>query len=119
HVMIIIYCLIDPRDYNIRYVGRTNNLIRRLAEHKTKCYTENSIYHTAKWLRKLHKLGLEPIAKILEECSLENCHEREIFWIARGRLLGWKLTNSTDGGDGMLNASLETRLKLSQSVKRA
>ncbi len=46
-------------------------------------------------------------------------HEREIIWIAEGRRQGWRLTNGTNGGDGVVGlvVSEENRRKTSELMK--
>ena len=93
-----IYGLIDPRTEEIRYIGVTNNLTRRIREHK------GDISHTHKsyWIQELQREGLIPIIVTLEMTSShKDWEEVERRWIAYGREQGWPLTNLTDGGEGM------------------
>lgn len=112
-----IYGLIDPRDNLVRYVGKTKTPERRLKEHLGSSSLKYNTYKNS-WLKKLISLELVPIFKIIEECDDDNWQEREIYWIAYYRkLLGDKLTNTTDGGDGLNNPSLEVRQKISEANK--
>ncbi len=102
-----IYVLKDPRTNEVRYIGFTDNPKRRLAAHLTTCNSERN--HKANWVRSLVNLALRPTLEIIEETN--SPVEREMFWIKHYRALGARLTNSTDGGEGVLNPSLENRAK--------
>lgn len=111
---IYIYGLIDPRTDAIRYVGKTARLKERLYEHQNGV---KKMGHCGDWIQQLLEMNLKPEWTILEEVGPnENWGEREKFWIAYGRKLGWSLTNITAGGTGgMLGCRLtaEHRAKIS------
>lgn len=50
---------------------------------------------------------------VIEECPLESLGEREIFWIAELNSKAPNGYNLTDGGEGLVNPSEETRAKMS------
>ena len=112
--MVSIYFLSDPRDpLNIRYVGKTSKDLRhRLSIHLSSTSLSNKT-HKNNWIKSLLILDIIPIITLIEEVSDECWVEREIFWIKYYRDSGFNLTNSTDGGEGMLNPSEDTRNKLS------
>jgi hypothetical protein len=58
--------------------------------------------------------------RVLEVATATTWENRERFWIAHGRELGWELFNLTDGGDGLhgLIPSAEHRRKISEAHKR-
>jgi len=91
--MIYIYGLYTDED--IRYVGKTNNLEKRLNEHirDAKC---NKNTHKHNWIRKELKNNKEIKIKILEECNIKNWEEKEKLWIKKYN----NLTNCTEGGEG-------------------
>lgn len=97
-----IYGLIDPRTEEIRYVGKTTRgLYRVLAHGKSIGVTKEKHTHKYRWIRSLRELGLSygwTILEIIEDVFLID--DRERFWIAHGREVGWPLTNATDGGEG-------------------
>ena len=97
---VIIYGLHDPRDGELRYVGKTkHSLSLRLAQHMTP--KELSLSHRrAKWLRCLKAQGLKPEAGVIEVTTAEEWKARECHWIAFHREQGANLVNGTDGGDG-------------------
>jgi len=94
-----IYVLIDPRDNQIRYVGKTNNIKTRLTEHCTPRNLKNNTYKV-NWIRSVLNYNLRPILKVIEQCDESNWQEREIYWIKYYRDLGYDLTNATEGGEG-------------------
>ena len=99
----LIYALIDPRSGEIRYIGKTvRTAHRRLRRHLARCYLDEGDTHKNRWLRQLLALGIEPRIEILERCSTEDeLTVAECRHIAEHRALGCRLTNSTDGGEGM------------------
>lgn len=111
-----IYALIDPRDWYVRYVGKSSKPRARFRNHlhpsKLKIET-----HKAHWLRELLGAGFVPIQEILEEVSKEHWMSAEKKWIEHYRSIpGYPtLTNSTDGGEGTdgYRFSEEQRKKLS------
>jgi group I intron endonuclease len=98
-----IYGLICPLNNNIRYVGQTVDIKRRLTSHINK--TKNKIGKKTKkeeWILELINLGLEKQIKItiIEECDSLNVDEREIYYINKYRLLYENITNTLNGGSG-------------------
>lgn len=93
---IFIYALIDPRNGEIKYVGKTNNLKKRIREHIRD--EENNLKYT--WIKSLKKIKLEPEVLILEETNIEHSNFWEIFWINQCKTWGFELKNMTNGGDG-------------------
>lgn len=94
---VLIYALLDPFQKQIRYVGKTTDLERRIPEH-LKYETRKS--HKYNWIKKLQSEGLNPIIRILERNLVEGeWQEREKFWIKKFREDGCNLTNISDGGE--------------------
>ena len=94
------------------YIGQTRQkLNRRISGHKSS--KKNFGVDAA-----ITKYGWENFTvEVIEECPIEKLNEREIFWIAE---LGSKVPNGynlTDGGDGALNPSPETRARMSAARK--
>lgn len=94
-----IYSLNDPITKKIRYIGYTEKTLNeRLAYHiKESANLKSNNTHKINWIRHLLSLELKPEIHLIE---LTDDYSREIFWIAKMRNLGEKLTNGTDGGDG-------------------
>jgi hypothetical protein len=73
--MIYIYALVDPRDLEVRYIGKTNDPKNRLRAH---IYPHNSVKDKnikMIWTEELKALGLRPIMSVLFQC-LENEAEK-------------------------------------------
>lgn len=112
----VIYGLIDPRNGEVRYVGWTTNLKRRMREHLTPKKRETD--YKTNWVRNLRAEGLAPRVRVLEYGS-GPYDAAEQFWISVYREAGVALTNLAIGGGGAVGVikSLETRAKLSQALK--
>ncbi len=103
---IIIYTLNDPRNNQIRYVGKTEQKFSyRLNGH----LQDVGRCHRVNWINELKALGLKPLIKQLEIVRGDNWKDRERFWIKKFRELGFNLTNNTSGGDGVCGLPQETR----------
>lgn len=60
-------------------------------------------------------LRCKPGMVILEEIDLNtDWQEVERQWIAHGRSVGWRLTNCTDGGDGVVNLPPEIKERMAK-----
>ena len=96
-----IYTLEHPITNEIRYIGKTNNLKKRLHHHWTVGYKSNN--KTGNWLKSLKKLKLKPIMNLLDETT-DNWQQLEMYWISQFKTWGFRLTNHTDGGEGAYGA---------------
>ncbi len=113
----IIYGLVDPRNYLVRYIGQSSTGLIRPSRHKNPGVMRYDQGPRSDWLQELHELGLSYEIVVLEEVidpytlELAPCwwnadrnptrlHEAERWWIAYGRASGWDLLNLTDGGEG-------------------
>jgi hypothetical protein len=97
--IVFIYGLHDPRGGELRYIGASKNLSKRLVLHLCPAsLSKNS--HKNVWLRKLTHLNLKPDMRVIEEANEANWRARERFWIARYRKTGARLTNTNRGGEG-------------------
>jgi group I intron endonuclease len=106
--MIYIYTLSHPITNEVRYVGKTINVLRRFKQH----LHDKRNSHKASWVKSLKSEGLKPIMTILETCT-DNWQEREIFWISQYD----NLTNHSLGGgvDYIRTTTEETKEKLRQA----
>lgn len=106
---IYIYALKDPFTDEIRYIGKSIRPRERLAN---QCNEKSNTYRSH-WIQSILSQGSKPIQEILEILPDDsNWQEVEKKWIAYGRSLGWNLTNATDGGDGVLNLSGESKERM-------
>lgn len=113
---VFIYCLKDPTTGDVRYIGQTKNPKKRLGSHCNTSIKERS--RLGNWLKSLASRREKPILTILHEVR-ENASwaEEERRYISCAKALGLDLVNATDGGEGTLNPSLETRKKISAALK--
>jgi len=96
-----IYGLVDPRNDQLRYVGKTKHqLSRRLTQHMADARGQYKNYHSSNWMRSLLVKGLEPEIFLIESVARAEWEEAEQFWIAYFRYIGANLTNLTAGGEG-------------------
>ena len=112
-----IYSLSDPITNEVRYIGKTNNLSKRLIGH---LYDSKSFNHyTARWIRSLKEKGFKPKIESIDYVGVEEWEFWEIHYISLFKSWGFRLTNGTDGGDGRspgFIVSEETRKKLSHTA---
>lgn len=117
-----IYGLCEPSTKFVRYVGYNfdnggpRNLQRRLWEHIADS-KQRADTHKQKWIRKLLRGGKLPEIVVLEVVTEETWREREVFWIAKLRIPN-RLTNSTDGGEGLINPTQDIRDRISVKVSK-
>lgn len=87
-----IYGLVDPRTRQIRYIGQTDDLAKRLQQH----ITDKSNTPKTEWIRGLQMAQLLPdIIQLAIVSDGENAHNAEYRWIYFARKNGWELTNTT------------------------
>jgi hypothetical protein len=97
--MTIIYTLKDPFNNEIKYVGKTKSSIKhRLNQHCCKQNLKNKS-HTINWIKSLLKKNAKPIIEELDEVNDENWETEEKYWIEQLIQWGFKLTNTTKGGE--------------------
>lgn len=86
---VYIYALRDPRDWRIRYVGKTNRPSIRLRKH---CNDQTS-GHRGRWLTSVRTHGGKPVMELLELC-VGNGIVEEAKWIKKYLEVGIKLVNT-------------------------
>lgn len=102
-----IYGLHDPRDGALRYIGKSNQPDVRYKEHvkwrtKTRYHT-----HCARWIAELRELDARPVLAVIDAVPSDSdwqCVEKA--YIAAARQAGDRLTNITDGGEGVVGVWL-------------
>lgn len=113
----IIYGLVDPRNDELRYIGKSQYGQYRLASHLAPSTLKKERTHKSNWIKSLLKLGLKPLFVVLKEASdNDDLCLLEIETIKFYKNLGVKLTNLTLGGEGWLGHTHteEVRKKLSK-----
>lgn len=113
-----IYILLDPRDNQVKYVGKTINPQRRYSQHRyeathTKSYKNN-------WFLSLLLIGIDPQMVVIDECDKDEWEFFEQWYIDVFKAWGFKLTNLTNGGKGVAGyvCSKEERMIRSERAKK-
>lgn len=107
-----IYTLTCPLTNQIRYIGQTKNIKKRIYKHIYS--SKNPKTYTQCWIKSLIDKDLKPIIEVLEECDIYTVDENEIFYISIFKSWGFNLTNLEEGGCLNKIISTETIKKLSQ-----
>lgn len=94
-----IYCLIDPRNGKVRYIGKANEPKKRLKDHCNPARYKAT--HKFNWIKQLRELGLKPYLRILEKVLIKDWKIREKHWIRYFIKKGFDLVNYTKGADGL------------------
>ena len=95
---VYIYALIDPRDNQVRYIGKANNPNDRYRAHNNSARDKDT--HKRNWINNVRKDGLRPELLILDEVPIDNWQYWERFYISLYKTFGFILLNYTTGGDG-------------------
>jgi len=89
-----IYGLVDPRDNQIRYVGKSDDPQRRLSLHM--CSDSNP--YKREWLNELAAENLNTALSILAEVDQDGWGDHEQRWIQKMKDEGHRLLNIQPGG---------------------
>lgn len=110
-----IYGLKLLNDDKIRYIGKTKiDLIKRLNQHLYfSARTGNN--HKNYWINK-NKSNID-IVLIEDNIGDLEINEKEKLYVKLFKTFGARLVNSTIGGDGLMNPSIEVRKKISDKNK--
>jgi hypothetical protein len=115
-----IYALVDPRDGEIRYIGqgRAHKRLQWHLRHARDPKAPNT--HRRNWVLSVLNDDLVPTLLILEDniTNEATLNRREREWIAWGTACGWRLTNSTPGGDdwGRYHRDADHRAAMSERL---
>jgi len=113
---VYIYCLKCPEG-NIRYIGKTVNIKRRLSAHINESKKHKGRRHVLNWIYSLLSKGLKPTLEVVEECTKNNWSEREMHWISYYRERISNLCNICDGGLGGTGEKNFTEVQLKERAK--
>jgi hypothetical protein len=100
----LIYGLVDPRDGQLRYVGKSSSGLKRpRSEWRNALAGHEGRGRKVCWIKNLLKAGLELYGVVvIQEFDDDGIlGQAERFWIAYFRQIGCRLTNDTDGGEGV------------------
>lgn len=115
----IIYCLIDPLDNKVFYIGKSTSGLKRPKEHfKPSSLLKNNLKNSKIKSIKL-KNQTPKIAILATSEEKEDLFFLEIQFIKFFKENGISLCNHTEGGEGTLGYKLseETKMKISQRQK--
>jgi group I intron endonuclease len=105
NVIIGIYKITNPKDKV--YIGQSTNVKRRKSQYY--CFNSSSIGYKIK--NSLKKYGPENhIFEIIEECTLEQLNEREIYWIKYYNSVKRGLNISEGGGGGNMTEYVKSKI---------
>ena len=102
---VYIFCLKNPITNEIKYIGKTTNLKRRLSQHIQDAKLKKVKRKVINWINSLLNKKLKPKIEIVEICTKQNWQDREIYWIKYYRDK-YDLCNHHDGGLGCLGRKL-------------
>lgn len=109
--------LTEPGVDNIGYIGQTDNIRIRFRKHIYDAKSEKKKYNkNCSWIKKILLSNKMPIITILDECLAKDADDLEVFYINQYKNTGWKLTNSTNGGQ---NGFIYTAERLVQIKEKA
>lgn len=118
-----IYGLWDPRNYQLRYIGKSDNPERRLKQHIASAKKQKRKNYLQCWINSLLSDGLNPFVEILEEVLISEWDKAERDWIIECKNFGLSLTNTSEGGEAPPNQlgtihphSEETKDKIRQKA---
>lgn len=115
----LVYCLVDPRNGEVRYIGKSSSHMNRPNHHFVPSVLGKSRLPVHNWIRKMVRLNLKPTIEILEDTDKENLSSIEMYYISISKKEGHRLLNLTEGGDGPSNRNMsqKTKDKISKSNK--
>ena len=136
--MTYIYCYVDPRNKEIRYVGATKDVELRLCRHVEKTLNSNRYQPKEAWIEEVMSVGMLPEVFILQSCEDSDASQLEAEWVKYLRGIGADLVNvkremsesqKTAIGNALrgrirplgrvrMNLSKEERQRLSQHMKQ-
>ena len=95
-----IYVLRDPRNGEVRYIGKSVNPRKRLQGHIADARSSRTKGYCGSWIKNLLRHGARPELVLLQAAGRLVWPIAEQWWIAHYRDLGARLTNLAAGGKG-------------------
>lgn len=113
-----IYALVDPRDWRPFYVGKANSPNKRLGQHTGRSHASSGQNARKKArIDAIKSAGLSVSVEVIEMIKMSIWEEREKYWIAEFRRIGFDITNLSDGGNGLDNHMKAAKLAMSLARK--
>ena len=94
---IYIYAISHPITNEIRYIGKSVNIKRRLIGHISKSRNNNNHFHN--WIKSILNEGLKPKIEIIKHTNEQNWMQDEKDSIIEYRENGHNLLNIAEGGN--------------------
>ena len=118
--IIYFYVLKDPRDMEVKYVGRSVSPKSRYRNHLCSGRKEGKKNKKEAWINSLIKIGMKPVMEIIEEftnyTTIEEVQKRETELIDKYKIL-FDLKNVRDRTEGNYFFTEEVRKKMSDAQK--
>lgn len=111
---VFIYSLSDPRDNQIKYIGKAIDPNVRLSYHLRNRNQGNTMKNN--WIKYLVNNNLYPTLQILDEVPETEWQFWERYWIAQIKAWGFNLKNGDNGGLGFDRFNEETKAKISKTL---
>ena len=111
-----IYALSDPRNGEIRYLGKADKPLTRRQIHLQHAHKART--HKNAWILELRKHNLTPVLEVLDEVPCDCWQEFERSYISVFRAIGVRLTNGLDGGEGFSGGDRHPRPLLGKKLDR-
>lgn len=112
-----VYTLTDPTTNEVRYVGvTTQKLNQRLSQH-INAAKNNECRHVCKWIRTLINKDLRPIIEQIDDVSDSEWESMEKYYIKAYRSIGCRLTNISEGGAGVVTATIRSKSSIERSAE--
>jgi hypothetical protein len=123
--MIYIYTLSSSESpSDIRYVGKTKNIKDRIRRHTGKYHLNTEVTYKNNWVKSELSKGNKILMQEIDVVDDLNWEFWEQYWIEQFKSWGFRLTNTTKGGDGLIltdeiiNKRNATRIKNTTIKKR-
>jgi len=104
---VFIYTLIDPRNGQVKYVGKTVDPKDRLRRHIA-IRLDQPMTKCKQWIAQLLASGLRPLMSVIDTCKTSDWESVEKMYIKKFRDSGVDITNIADGG-AMPSQTIEQR----------
>lgn len=104
---------------NVRYVGVTTKTVQqRFYGHKYCANHEDKRgLPVHKWMYSHYQKGETIIVKQIDSCGIDCWEEKEQYWIAYYKNLGFQLLNISNGGNGVVTKEMRSTSSVERSIK--